>query len=245
MSGDPGDQRASRHSGKLAVPYADRRGTSDGDRLRRAGRARQGDHRAPSWPVELHTLPALLHNRPRKIAPWAERLAAEALAHGQRVAVAYADCGTYGALDDVCARLGLRRLPGLHCYDVSAGAGPRTRAVRGRARHVPANRLPGAQFRPDRAGRARPGPVPGPVAGLLRSLPPGGLARPGPDRRTGSRSGARRGAVRPAADRGRDRAHPAGTGARAAGRRVTWPGPRARLWPQSSITSAWLPAMRR
>ena len=33
----------------------------------------------------------------------------------------YADCGTYGALDDLCARLNLRRLPGLHCYDVLAG----------------------------------------------------------------------------------------------------------------------------
>jgi hypothetical protein len=44
---------------------------------------------------------------------------------GQRydaVAVAYADCGTYGALDAVCARLGLRRLRGSHCYDVFAGA---------------------------------------------------------------------------------------------------------------------------
>jgi hypothetical protein len=37
------------------------------------------------------------------------------------VAVAYADCGTYGALDEVCERLGVRRLPGLHCYDVYAG----------------------------------------------------------------------------------------------------------------------------
>ena len=35
--------------------------------------------------------------------------------------MAYADCGTYGALDEVCTRLGLRRLPGLHCYDVFAG----------------------------------------------------------------------------------------------------------------------------
>ena len=25
------------------------------------------------WPVELHTLPAPLHNHPRQIAPWAER----------------------------------------------------------------------------------------------------------------------------------------------------------------------------
>ncbi len=70
------------------------------------------------WPVEVHTLPAPLHNRPQKITPWAERVASDALAHGHRVAVAYADCGTYGALDDLCARLGLRRLAGLHCYDV-------------------------------------------------------------------------------------------------------------------------------
>ena len=35
--------------------------------------------------------------------------------------LAYADCGTYGALDELCTRLGLRRLPGLHCYDVLAG----------------------------------------------------------------------------------------------------------------------------
>lgn len=73
------------------------------------------------WPAELHCLPALLHNRPEKITIHAERLATAGLARGQRVAVAYADCGTYGALDEVCARLGLRRLPGLHCYDVLAG----------------------------------------------------------------------------------------------------------------------------
>ena len=35
--------------------------------------------------------------------------------------VGYADCGTYGALDEVCRDLGLARLPGLHCYDVFAG----------------------------------------------------------------------------------------------------------------------------
>ena len=73
------------------------------------------------WQVELHCLPALLHNRPRQITPHAERLARRALARGQRVALAYADCGTYGALDELCTRLGLRRLPGLHCYDVLAG----------------------------------------------------------------------------------------------------------------------------
>jgi Protein of unknown function (DUF1638) len=80
------------------------------------------------WPAQLHILPALLHNRPGKITDQAERLARSALARGQLVAVAYADCGTYGALDEVCTRLGLRRLPGLHCYDVFAGP-DRMRAV--------------------------------------------------------------------------------------------------------------------
>ncbi len=75
------------------------------------------------WPVELHLLPAALHNRPERIAPAAGRLASALLARGLPVAVAYADCGSYGALDEVCARLGLRRLPGLHCYDVLGGAG--------------------------------------------------------------------------------------------------------------------------
>ena len=44
-----------------------------------------------------------------------------ALARGLPVAIGYADCGTYGALDELSARLGLRRLPGLHCYDLLAG----------------------------------------------------------------------------------------------------------------------------
>ncbi len=73
------------------------------------------------WPVELHCLPALLHNRPGRIAPEVERLALDALGRRLPVAVGYADCGTYGALDELCARLGLRRLPGLHCYDLLAG----------------------------------------------------------------------------------------------------------------------------
>jgi uncharacterized protein DUF1638 len=75
------------------------------------------------WPVEVRSLPALLHNRPDKITAAAERIAAPAVAAGRHVALAYADCGTYGGLDELCARLGLARLPGLHCYDVLAGPG--------------------------------------------------------------------------------------------------------------------------
>ncbi|MFL5864436.1 MAG: DUF1638 domain-containing protein, partial [Solirubrobacteraceae bacterium] len=33
-------------------------------------------------------------------------------------AVAYADCGTYGALDEVLSGRGVQRLTGDHCYDV-------------------------------------------------------------------------------------------------------------------------------
>ncbi len=64
----------------------------------------------------------MLHNRPRQIIHEAERAVVSALASGRSVALAYADCGSYGALDELCARYGVRRLPGLHCYDVFAGA---------------------------------------------------------------------------------------------------------------------------
>ncbi len=73
------------------------------------------------WPVRVRSLPALLHNRPQKITLLAERIVVSALGSGCTVALAYADCGTYGALDELCARYGVRRLPGLHCYDVFAG----------------------------------------------------------------------------------------------------------------------------
>jgi Protein of unknown function (DUF1638) len=74
------------------------------------------------WPVQVHALPAALHNRPDRIAPAVAELAAELRTRGLRVAVGYADCGSYGAIDEVCARLGIDRLAGLHCYDVFGGA---------------------------------------------------------------------------------------------------------------------------
>jgi hypothetical protein len=80
------------------------------------------------WRVQVHALPAGLHNRPDRIAPAAEALALRLQAGGMRVALGYADCGSYGALDQLCQRLGLRRLAGLHCYDVLGGS-DRVRAV--------------------------------------------------------------------------------------------------------------------
>ena len=75
-----------------------------------------------SWPVDVHPLPPLLHNQPQRIAGEVRALATSLRADYGSVAVGYADCGTYGALDEVCADLGLRRLAGLHCYDVFGGA---------------------------------------------------------------------------------------------------------------------------
>jgi hypothetical protein len=73
------------------------------------------------WPVAVRPLPAILHNRPKEITLLAERAVVSALRSGRTAALAYADCGTYGALDALCARYGVRRLPGLHCYDVFGG----------------------------------------------------------------------------------------------------------------------------
>jgi Protein of unknown function (DUF1638) len=80
------------------------------------------------WPVEVHALPASLHNRPERIAPAVADVARELRGRGLRVAIGYADCGTYGALDEVCADLQIDRLRGLHCYDVLGGA-DRVRAL--------------------------------------------------------------------------------------------------------------------
>ena len=48
---------------------------------------------------------------------------AEAEASGayDAIFVAYGDCGTGGALDEVCAAHGVERLPGDHCYGFFAG----------------------------------------------------------------------------------------------------------------------------
>ncbi len=74
------------------------------------------------WAVDVHPLPPLLHNQPHRIAGEVEELAGRLGPSYASVVVGYADCGTYGSLDAVCDRLGLRRLEGLHCYDMYAGA---------------------------------------------------------------------------------------------------------------------------
>jgi hypothetical protein len=77
--------------------------------------------RRRAWDIEVHPLPPALHNRPALIAPAVDALLGELAERHDRLAVAYADCGSGGAIDEVCERHGVARLPGLHCYDVLAG----------------------------------------------------------------------------------------------------------------------------
>jgi hypothetical protein len=74
------------------------------------------------WNLAVRPLPAALHNHPQNIKSHSERVLVAAQAKGARAVIAYADCGTYGALDDLAEASGAQRLPGLHCYDLYAGA---------------------------------------------------------------------------------------------------------------------------
>jgi len=66
--------------------------------------------------IELTCLPAQWHNRPEKIAPGVRKLVRENRGKFARIAVAYAECGTQGELDKVCAEEGVERIAGPHCY---------------------------------------------------------------------------------------------------------------------------------
>jgi hypothetical protein len=70
------------------------------------------------WSVDVHPLPPELHNRPERIAPAVSELIAELRDRYDSIAVAYADCGSYGAIDGALAGTGIPRLHGEHCYDV-------------------------------------------------------------------------------------------------------------------------------
>ena len=72
--------------------------------------------------LQIQCLPADLHNRPEKI-PGAVRAEIEKRREEfEHIFVAYADCGTGGALDKVLAEFGVERLAGAHCYEFYSGA---------------------------------------------------------------------------------------------------------------------------
>ncbi|MDN2568507.1 DUF1638 domain-containing protein [Aquibium sp. A9E412] len=67
--------------------------------------------------LELTCLPAEYHFHPDRIVPALETALAEARAAGYgRIFIGYADCGTGGGLDALCARHGVERIEGPHCF---------------------------------------------------------------------------------------------------------------------------------
>jgi hypothetical protein len=73
--------------------------------------------------LDLHCLPAILHNHPERITPAVEAAVAAARGRYGRVFVVYADCGTGGRLAAACARLGVEMVAGPHCYAFFDGLG--------------------------------------------------------------------------------------------------------------------------
>jgi hypothetical protein len=71
--------------------------------------------------IALRCLPATLHNRPERIPPAVQAAIHAARGRYERIFVAYADCGTGGALDRVLEEEGVARLPGAHCYAFYTG----------------------------------------------------------------------------------------------------------------------------
>jgi len=79
--------------------------------------------RSNGWDhMDVQCLPAELHNRPEKIPQQVEAKLKTERGRYDSVFVAYADCGTGGALDRLLEPLGISRLPGAHCYEFFAGS---------------------------------------------------------------------------------------------------------------------------
>ncbi len=75
------------------------------------------------WALQIAPLPALLHNHPERIAPMLTAELHRLREAGREVvAIAYGDCGSYGAVDTALAEAapGIARLSGDTCYDVFA-----------------------------------------------------------------------------------------------------------------------------
>lgn len=72
--------------------------------------------------ISLTCLPAILHNRPEKIPNAVRQAIREGRERGfERIAIAYADCGTGGYLDRVCEEENVTRIAGPHCYAFFSG----------------------------------------------------------------------------------------------------------------------------
>jgi hypothetical protein len=78
-------------------------------------RANRLDH------LKIACLPAILHNRPEKIAPAVREKIRANRDRYDRILCLYGDCGTGGDLDRVLAEEGVERIPGNHCYEFFMG----------------------------------------------------------------------------------------------------------------------------
>ena len=77
--------------------------------------------RANQWTtLDIKCLDAALHNRPERIADRLESVLAQHHAEYANILIAYADCGTGGAVDRVAQQFNAQRLPGAHCYEFYA-----------------------------------------------------------------------------------------------------------------------------
>jgi hypothetical protein len=71
--------------------------------------------------LHLKCIDARLHNQPFRIPGEIRKCIEENRHRYSSIYVAYADCGTAGAIDRVLEEEGIERLPGAHCYQFFAG----------------------------------------------------------------------------------------------------------------------------
>jgi hypothetical protein len=72
--------------------------------------------------IDLQCLPAKLHNTPQLIAGEVDKYLSLHAHKYTDIFIAYGDCGTAGALDDVLEKYGAERIAGAHCYEFFAGS---------------------------------------------------------------------------------------------------------------------------
>jgi hypothetical protein len=70
--------------------------------------------------LKVQCLDADLHNRPQLIPAKLRQKISQFRDQYDNIFVAYADCGTAGAIDKVLLEEGIERLPGAHCYSFYA-----------------------------------------------------------------------------------------------------------------------------
>ena len=71
--------------------------------------------------LDLQCLPAILHNHPERIVPAVRDAVAKHRADYKTIFVVYADCGTGGLLQAACTEMGVKMVPGPHCYSFFEG----------------------------------------------------------------------------------------------------------------------------